>query len=80
MTPEQRQQMIAGMVEGLLSRLANEGGPPQDWAQAIRALGTLERHEQARAILQEARTVFADNAAALAVVNDSARAVGLTGE
>ena len=80
MTPEQRQQMIAGMVEGLLARLANEGGPPQDWAKAVRVLTVQGQTDQAREILQEARTVFADNADALATVNDTARAVGLTGE
>ncbi|NBB97126.1 MAG: c-type cytochrome biogenesis protein CcmI [Alphaproteobacteria bacterium] len=80
MAPEERQQMIAGMVDGLLARLANEGGPPQDWAQAIRALGMLDRREQAGAILQEARTVFADNPQALTTINDTARAAGLTGE
>lgn len=80
MTPEQRQQMIASMVEGLLARLANEGGPPQDWAQAVRVLTVQGQTDQARAILQEARTVFADNAEGLAIVNDTARAVGLIAE
>ena len=80
MTPEQRQDMIAGMVDGMLARLANEGGPPQDWAQLLRALGVLERREQAGAILQEARTVFAADAQALALINDAARAAGLMAE
>jgi len=80
MTPEERQQMIAGMVDGLLARLANEGGPPQDWAQAIRVLTVQGRTDQARAILQEARTVFADNPQALTTLNDTARAAGLTAE
>jgi cytochrome c-type biogenesis protein CcmH len=80
MTPEQRQQMIAGMVDGLLARLANEGGPPQDWAQLLRAMGVLERREQATAILQEARTIFAADAAALALINEAARAAGLIAE
>jgi cytochrome c-type biogenesis protein CcmH len=80
MTPEQRQEMIAGMVDGMLARLANEGGPPQDWAQLLRALGVLERRDQASAILQEARTVFAADENALALINEAARAAGLTGE
>ncbi|CUX82676.1 MAG: cytochrome c-type biogenesis protein CcmH [Roseibaca calidilacus] len=80
MTPEQRQEMIAGMVDGMLSRLANEGGPPQDWAQLLRAMGVLERREQALAILGEARTIFAADAAALKIINDAARDAGLTDE
>jgi cytochrome c-type biogenesis protein CcmH len=80
MSPEERQQMVAGMVDGMLARLANEGGPAQDWAQLLRALGVLERREQAQAILQEARTVFAADAEGLALINDAARAAGLTGE
>jgi cytochrome c-type biogenesis protein CcmH len=80
MTPEERQQMIAGMVDGMLARLANEGGPPQDWAQLLRAMGVLERREQASAILQEARTIFAADAAALELINDAARAAGLIAE
>lgn len=80
MTPEERQQMIAGMVDGLLARLANEGGPPQDWAQLLRAMGVLDRREQASAILQEARTIFAADPAALQLINDAARAAGLTAE
>lgn len=80
MTMEERQQMIVGMVDGMLARLANDGGPAQDWAQLLRALGVLERQEQAEAILQEARTVFAADAEGLAVINDAARAAGLTNE
>lgn len=80
MSPEQRQDMIAGMVDGLLARLANEGGPPEDWAQLLRAMGVLERRDQAGAILQEARTIFAADAQALAIINNAARAAGLTGE
>ena len=80
MTPEERQEMIAGMVDGMLARLANEGGNAQDWAQLLRAMGVLERREQATAILQEARTIFAADAQALALINDAARAAGLTAE
>lgn len=80
MPPEQRQEMIAGMVDGMLARLANEGGPPQDWAQLLRALGVLERRDQASAILQEARTVFAADENALALINEAARTAGLTSE
>lgn len=79
LSPEERMAMITQMVDGLMARLANDGGSAQDWAQALRALTVLDRRDQAQAILQEARTVFAARPDDLAVINDMARAVGLTG-
>ncbi|MGB7243533.1 MAG: c-type cytochrome biogenesis protein CcmI [Sulfitobacter sp.] len=59
MSPAQRMEMIEGMVAGLSERLATEGGPVQDWAQLIGALGVLGRTAQARAIYENATEVFA---------------------
>ncbi|MEO0700649.1 MAG: c-type cytochrome biogenesis protein CcmI [Pseudomonadota bacterium] len=61
MSPAARMQMIAGMVDGLGERLATEGGPPEDWARLIRALGVLGRRDQAAAVWQEAQQVFPDD-------------------
>lgn len=77
MSPEDRAAMIEGMVDGMLARLANDGGSAEDWAQLIRALGVLERREQALDILEEARTVFAPRPDDLALINDAAEAAGL---
>lgn len=77
MSPEDRAAMIEGMVDGMLARLANDGGSAQDWAQLIRALGVLERRDQAVDILQEARTVFAARPEDLALINEAADAAGL---
>ena len=76
--PEDRAQMIEDMVGGLSARLANDGGTAQEWAQLIRALAVLERDEQAVAVLQEARTVFAARAEDLALINATAEAAGLS--
>jgi len=76
-TPDQA-AMIEGMVEGLSTRLAREGGPPEDWAQLIRSLGVLGRGAQAAAIWAEAREVFAADAAALDLIDATARDAGLT--
>lgn len=76
MAPEDRQQMIEGMVAGLQERLATEGGSPQEWARLIGALGVLGRTDQARAILQEARGRFPEPDA-VAPINEAARAAGL---
>lgn len=77
MTPEERMQMIRGMVEGLSDRLANEGGPPEDWARLIGALGVLGETDQARAIAAEAETVFAGNDAALSAIAEARMRAGI---
>ena len=72
MSDEDRQEMIRGMVEGLADRLATDGGTSEEWARLIRALGVLGDTERARAIAQEAQTVFAGQDAALQAINDAA--------
>ncbi|MBW7922908.1 MAG: c-type cytochrome biogenesis protein CcmI [Rubellimicrobium sp.] len=67
---------IRTMVEGLAARLADEGGPPEDWAQLVRALGVLGQTDRARAIWTEARDVFA-NDPGLALIDEAARGAGL---
>ena len=52
MTPEQRQQMIRGMVEGLAARLKDNPGDLAGWqrlANAYRVLGEEERAKDALA-------------------------------
>lgn len=78
MSEEDRQAMIEGMVEGLAGRLANEGGPPEEWARLITALGVLGQTERAEAIVTEARTVFAESAEALALIDGAAARAGLS--
>lgn len=65
LSPAERMDMISSMVEGLSSRLATEGGPVQDWAQLITALGVLGQTGQARAVYDNAVIVFADDTRAL---------------
>ena len=55
--PEDRAAMIEGMVSGLESRLAEEGGSVEEWTRLIRSLGVLgqlERAETARRAANEA--------------------------
>ena len=77
MTAEERMEMIRGMVDGLSDRLATEGGPPEDWARLIGALGVLGNAEQARAIADEAEEVFAGNDAALSLIAEARMRAGL---
>ena len=78
MTEAERQEMIGGMVEGLAARLANGGGPAEDWARLIGALGVLGQADRARAIWAEARLVFADRPQDLALIDAAAQAQGFT--
>jgi cytochrome c-type biogenesis protein CcmH len=77
MQPDDRQSMIAGMVDGLAARLAAEGGPPEDWARLIRSLGVLGRRDEAQAILAEARQTHAGDAQGLAAIEAAAAEAGL---
>lgn len=65
LSPTERLEMIQSMVQGLSDRLATEGGPPEDWAQLITALGVLGRTGAARSVYENAVQVFADNGPAL---------------
>jgi cytochrome c-type biogenesis protein CcmH len=78
MTDDDRQQMVANMVDGLQQRLATQGGTPQEWARLIGALVVLERSDQAEQILSEARTRFADSQQALDVIEEAAKTAGMT--
>lgn len=77
MSPEERQQMIEGMVKGLEGRLATEGGTPEEWARLISALVVLGKNDHAQDILAEARTRFATIPEALATVEAAGKQSGL---
>ncbi|MDO5620479.1 MAG: c-type cytochrome biogenesis protein CcmI [Paracoccus sp. (in: a-proteobacteria)] len=77
LSPEDQQQAIAGMISGLESRLAEQGGTPAEWARLIRALTVSGQADRAAGILAEARQTFAENADALTVINQTASEVGL---
>ena len=77
MTGAERIQMIEGMVSGLSDRLATSGGPAEDWAQLIGALGVLGRSDQAFAIYKNAETVFADDPSSLDLVTRAAQRAGV---
>jgi cytochrome c-type biogenesis protein CcmH len=77
MTPQERAEMIQGMVGRLADRLAIEGGPPEDWARLISTLGVLGDTQRARAIAAEASSVFAGNAAALELIARASAQAGI---
>ena len=77
MTPEERQEMIRGMVEGLNDRLAQEGGTAAEWARLIGALGNLGQTERAQAIFNEARQTFAGRPDDLGRILEAGEQAGL---
>lgn len=77
LSPEERQEMIRGMVNNLSDRLASEGGSPEEWARLIAALGVLGETVRATAIRDEALTVFAEDAPALQMIKAAAQRAGL---
>jgi len=77
MSPEDREAMIRGMVEGLNARLAGEGGTSDDWARLIGALGVLGETERAAAIWAEAQDIFAASPDDLEKVAAAARSAGV---
>lgn len=76
LSPEQRQQMIVEMVAGLEARLAEQGGPPEEWARLITSLAVLGKTERADAIRDEARQLFGDDPEAMALIDAAANQTG----
>ena len=77
MTQAERDDMVQSMVSRLSDRLATDGGPPEDWARLISALGVLGQVETARSVWDEAARVFADDPDGLAAVTAAARQAGV---
>ncbi|MAC80786.1 MAG: c-type cytochrome biogenesis protein CcmI [Rhodobacteraceae bacterium] len=78
MSPEDRMDMVRAMVEGLETRLGDDGGTPQEWARLIAALGVLGDTDRARAALDAANSAYQGNTQALATIAAAATQAGLT--
>lgn len=77
MSPEDRQQMIGGMVARLEARLANQGGTPEEWARLISSLVVIGDTDHAREIWTEAQARFDQQPEALATILAAAQQAGL---
>ena len=75
--PEQRSQMIAQMVDGLAQRLKSNGRDLPGWLRLLNAYAVLDRKDDARAALAEARRNFDGDAGALAELSKVAATLGL---
>lgn len=76
MTPEQRREWIGGMVAGLETRLAEQGGTPEEWARLISSLAVLGERDRAQAIWAEAQQTF--SGPGLDTIRAAADQAGLT--
>lgn len=79
MSAEEREEMVRGMVTNLETRLATEGGTPEEWARLITSLVRIGDNSHAQEILAEARARFGATPEAAAVIEAAAAQVGLDG-
>ncbi|WP_295046523.1 c-type cytochrome biogenesis protein CcmI [uncultured Paracoccus sp.] len=77
MSPEDRQQMVEGMVAQLEARLARQGGTPEEWARLISSLAVIGQPDRARLVWDEAQTHFATQPEALTLLRQAAATAGL---
>jgi cytochrome c-type biogenesis protein CcmH len=77
MSPEARQQMIAGMVERLHQRLKADGRDAAGWQKLLRAYAAMGDKPKAVAALAEARNALAGDTTGLGAIDALAREIGL---
>ena len=77
MTPQERQEMIASMVNNLAERLEAEPENPEGWARLIRAYSVIGDMDAAQAAYTRATTQFADRSELVARFTTLADELGL---
>jgi cytochrome c-type biogenesis protein CcmH len=77
MKPEDRQAMVSGMVDRLASRLESSPKDADGWIMLIRSRMTMNDAEKARAALEKAKTVFADEPETKQRIVEAAQALGV---
>jgi cytochrome c-type biogenesis protein CcmH len=79
LAPEQRDQMVRGMVERLATRLKQDGSDVDGWLKLVRAYMVLGEHERARAAASDARRALAKEPDKLHRLDDGVKGLGLEG-
>lgn len=79
LTPEQRQEMIRGMVDRLAERLKTDGSDVDGWLRLLRAYTVLGEREKARAALADARKAIGEDAGKRKQIDDLAKDLGIDG-
>ena len=75
--PEDRQAMVSGMVDRLAGRLESSPKDPDGWIMLIRSRMAMKDTDKARAALEKAKTVFADEPATQQRIVEAAQAMGI---
>lgn len=78
MSPEDRQAMIAGMVDRLVSRLDKEGGSAEEWARAVGVLAKIGKADAAKEMLAKGQAALAGDDAGLATLAEAAKTAGVS--
>jgi cytochrome c-type biogenesis protein CcmH len=77
LSPDDRKQMIEGMVARLDTRLGEEGGSADEWMRLIRAYGVLGEKEKQAEAFKRAAVALKDDPAAMANLQSLAQEAGM---
>ena len=77
MSPAERQAMIERMVQGLASKLDQDGSDLPGWLKLVRAYSVLDRKDDAMKALERAKNAFSGNTQALQQLDQLAAELGL---
>lgn len=79
MSEGDRNAMIRGMVDGLATRLKDNGSDVEGWLRLVRAYMVLGERDKAQAARGDARQAVGGDAARLQQLNDGLKSLGLDG-
>jgi cytochrome c-type biogenesis protein CcmH len=79
MTPEQRNEMIRGMVDRLAERLKTDSSDFEGWIRLVRAYAVMGDKEKARETFLTARATIGDDAEKRKRLDDLAKGLGFQG-
>jgi cytochrome c-type biogenesis protein CcmH len=79
LTPEQRQEMIRGMVDRLAERLKTDSSDFEGWLRLVRAYAVMGEKEKAREAFLSARNTIGDDAEKKKRLDDLAKGLGIEG-
>jgi len=79
LTPQQRQEMVSGMVARLADRLKTDGADVEGWLRLMRAYVVLGERDKAVAATADARRALVGEADKLRRVDELARGLGIDG-
>jgi len=79
LTPQQRSEMVRGMVERLAERLKHDGSDVEGWLRLVRAYTVLGERDKAREAATEARRALAADPDKVRRVEELVKGLGLEG-